>query len=103
MTIAEAGLHVLDSTDSTLSSAVQGGGGGWEEGFPAPAPPPHQRQCGPGAAVGAALLLFSQQHGLSCCHTVISVICVKDCGAKVQVPVYTEEEEVAALQDRFLM
>ena len=58
---------------------------------------------GLGAVVGAALLLFSQQHGLSCCHTVISVICVKDCGAKVQVPVYTEEEEVAAPQDRFLM
>ena len=62
---------MLDSTDSTLCPALyRGGGGGWEEGFPAPAPPPHQRQCGPGAAVGAALLLFSQQHSplLSYCH-----------------------------------
>lgn len=45
----------------------------------------------------------SASNMVPCCHTVISVICVKDCGAKVQVPVYTEEEEVAALQDRFLM
>ena len=53
LTIAEAGLHVLDSTDSTLCPALyRGGGGGWEEGFPAPAPPPHQRQCGPGCSSG---------------------------------------------------
>ena len=34
LTIAEAGLRVLDSTDSTLSSAVQGRGRRTGEGIP---------------------------------------------------------------------
>ena len=93
-------LHVLDSTEQGRGRMIGGGIPCFCSATRA-APVWAWR----GAVVGAALLLFSQQLGplLSYCHICHMCVCVKDCGAEVQVPVYTEEEEVAALQDRFLM